>query len=553
MDTQEFENLNPEEQAKIFHHSSFKERAELIRHSHDPLALTRSLTHEELYLLTREMDIEDRSEVIRYATLPQLTFIADVDCWKKDRIDSDNFLEWLETLLAADERILLNWLVTMDYETIIAGFQKVVEVLKPEREYAADEILGDTPYFSLDDMYYIAVREENLETIRRAIELLFENNKGRYYSILEDIIADISDQVEEDAYQNRSIRLAERGFPDDETARQIYRPLTKAEFESFPLKKNDERHDPGQAPNYPVLWSGSRLFLDDVLLHISKDRTDLLESLHDELAWISNKVIACDGIDFSSEDKVRKGIERTRSYVSFGLEDLSGGNAEKARKILEERWCEMIFRWGATLTQNLKDGMNVLLRDYWNGEKMRLLNFLMPPYSIVAQGLLRPVPQCYEPAVEKGMFPLRDFRTLQDVERTRKSLAQLEKIHKSLRKDFPEIWKLPEEVTGLSALGALFANYLLKGKAAVTPVPVEKVPALIEKMRAKETRAEFLEALYKTQDREGLALFWSFVFEGMEEELAGIDVAQPIDPRFISCVLLAEPSKPAAKKKGKNA
>jgi hypothetical protein len=68
MDSQEFESLNPDEQAKIFHHSSFKERAELIRHSHDPLALTRSLTHEELYLLTREMDLEDRSEVIRYVS-----------------------------------------------------------------------------------------------------------------------------------------------------------------------------------------------------------------------------------------------------------------------------------------------------------------------------------------------------------------------------------------------------------------------------------------------------------------------------------------------------
>ena len=160
MDAEEFEALTPEEQAKIFHHSTFKERAELIRRSHDPRALTRALSHEELYLLTREMDIEERSEVIRYATLPQLFFISDVDCWKKDRVNARGFIEWLEALLAADEAKCLLWLMRMDYETVVTGFKKVAEVLKPDREWAADELLGDRPYFTLDDQYYIVITEE---------------------------------------------------------------------------------------------------------------------------------------------------------------------------------------------------------------------------------------------------------------------------------------------------------------------------------------------------------------------------------------------------------
>lgn len=554
MDNQEFEALNPEEQAKVFHHSSFKERAELIRHSHDPLALTRSLSHEELYLLTREMDLEDRSEVIRYATMPQLFFIADVDCWKKDRIDSDNFVEWMETLLAAGDEVLLEWLLKMDYETVVAGFQKAVEVLKPEREYAADEILGDTPYFTLDDMYYIAVREENLETVRRAIELLFENSKGRYVSLLEDVLSDIPDEVEETAYQNREIRLSQRGFPDEESARQIYRPMTRAEFDAFPLKNKKASENPeGRAPRYPVIWSADRLFLDEVLLGISKEKTELLEGLHDELAWISNKVIACAGIDFSSEEKVRKGIERARYLVSIGLEELSGRDTAKARKLLEERWCEVIFRWGATSILKLRDRMNKVLRDYWGDDKMRLLNFLMPPYQIVAQGLLRTFPQCYDAAAGEGAFPLRDFKALLDVERTEKSVLQLEKIHRTLKRDFPEIWKLPEEIPGLSALGTLFANFVLKEKPSLTPVPVEKVPAFIEGMKLKETRQKFIEAVCAPEEKEELNIFWSVVFDAIEDELGRLDTSQPLDPNYLSWALILK-VKPEAEKapKGKS-
>ncbi len=536
MDSQEFESLNPEEQAKVFHHSSFKERAELIRHSHDPRSLTRSLSHEELYLLTREMDIEDRSEVIRYATLPQLTFIADVDCWKKDRIDSDNFLEWLETLLAADERILLSWLLTMDYETIVAGFQKAVEVIKPEREYAADEVLGDTPYFSLDDMYYVAVREENLATVRRAIELLFENNKGRYYSLLEDLMSDFADQVEEDAFQNREMRLAERGFPDDETARKIYRPITREEFEKFPLKKNTPA-DPSQAPRYPVAWSKDRLFLDDVLLQISKDRTDLLETLHDELAWISNKVIACEGIDFSSEEKVRRGIERARFFVSLGLEALSNGDTPRARVLLEERWCEVIFRWGATSVLKLKDRVNLLVRDYWHGEKIALLDFLTPPYDHVAQGLLRQVPQCYDAEVKSGDVPLRDFKKMQDVASSEASVEQLEKIHQFFKRDYPDAFKA--EANAFALLGTLFVSFVLKGKPSIAPIAPKDIAAFVEKSKDNpKLKENFIETVFTANEKMQAGIFMSFVFEAVEDELGSLDLSKEPDPRFVSCFLV---------------
>lgn len=458
MDLNEFENLNPDEQEKIFHKSSFKDKGELLMHSHNPAALTRSLSQEELYLVTREMDTEERGEVIRYATLPQLFFIADLDCWRKDRFHCRGFLKWLEALLAAGDDKTLLWFCEMDFESIVAGFQQVIEVLKPDREWTPDEVLGDKPYFSLDQMYYISASEENLETVKRVIEILFENRRGRYTAILEGILGELPDEAEEEAYKRREIRLAERGFPDFETAQQIYRPLSRQEFENYPKKnKNPEIRDLDSAlPNYLVLWSQERFFLDDVLHSFQNDTTGTRDKLQEELAWISNKVIAGGGIDFSSEKKVRRGIERSRGFINIGLEQLSGRDLAKARKILEDHWLEIIFRWGASQTFALRDQARELLKTYWKSEQVTFLNFLDAPYDMIYTGLIRAVPECYDASISEEE-PLRDFRNLEDVERTRRAIQQLVLLHKAFLNKCPkDFQKIQNEAGKMETSPTLF-------------------------------------------------------------------------------------------------
>ncbi len=553
MDVNSFEELNPDEQARVFRQSSFKERAELIRHSHDPQALTRALSHEELYLLTREMDMEDRSEVIRYAALPQLLFIADVDCWKKGRLDADGFVVWMETLLAAGDQVYFNWSFAMDPETIIAGFQKIIQVIKPDREYAIDEILGDKPYFTLDEMYFIAVKEENMDTVRRALQVLYENHRGRYVSLLESIIVEMEDEIEEEAHENRERRLSERGFPDYESARKIYRPISKEEFAAYPKKAWNAPKDPhSPAPNYPVLWSEDRLFLDEVLLLVPKDRQDLLQNLHEELAWVSNKVLAADSLDFTSEERVRRGIERARGFISLGLQSLSGGDLPAALKILEEHWCENIFRCAMRDMLELKEKALAVVREYWKGNQLGCLEFLNPPYEFVFLGLLRPVPQCFDGEVKENVEPLRDFRRLEDLERAGRSLVEIENIFRALATAFPaaiktfvEYYDLEGEISGTTVLGTLFARHILNGKPSFKKLTLKELALFMEKAfdstgTRRFLRPEFKEAWLRDfagpADREKLRGFMGFVFEHIEEEFRRLDFSKAVEPKFISSV-----------------
>ena len=550
MDAKEFESLEPEKQAEIFHKSSFKDKGELLLHSHDPQGLTRSLSQEELYLLTKEVDFSEKTEVIRYANLPQLFFISDLECWKKDRISAQGFIRWLHVLLESDERRLLQWLIQMDHETVVSGFKKFIEVLKPDWEFAADEALGDIPYFTLDFYYYVYVTDEELEVVKRVFQVLFENARGKYTSILEGVIAEVESELEEDAFQKREMRLAERGFPDEETAHKIYRVITPKEFEAYPRKKVRQSLEPDTPiPDYPILWTQDRLFLDEALVLFRNDTTGVRDSLQEEIAWLSNKVIACEGIDFSSEENVKRGVERARDYVSIGLEILSGGDLNKAKTILSERWLEVVFRCAVSDILMLREQLFAITRESWKGRQAEFIEFLMPPYEFIVTGILKKLPEYHDPEIQDQVVALRDFKSYDELIKTRQAVEQLKAAHKDLKRLKVDLNKLHSLLAGM---GTLFAHFVLSGKTSGVYLSLSDLKAFIEKAFVPKgpkrvLKAEQKEAFLNHFEASYQALmkpFWAIIFDQLEEDFARLELKK-LDPRFITtiCVKISKGEK----------
>ncbi len=553
MDRQTFENLNPDEQAKVFHACSLTERGELLSYAHDPEQLTRSLSQEELYLVTREMDLEDRSEILKYATVSQLFFVSDIDCWRHDRIHPKHFIHWLETLERADERRLFVWLAEMDFETVVAGFKQIVEILKPEWEYAADELLGDRPYFTLDQLYYVTVSEENFLTVKRALELLFEHHRGRYTALVESIISEVDDQVEEEAYRKRGNRLADRGFPDPETAQQVYRPMGQAEFDKFPKKgKPDERPlEEIRMPHYLTLWQREQLFLDEVLTFLQKEPLPVLEGLQEELAWLANKVIAAEGIDFSSEERIRHGVERARDLVSLGLELLSGRDIAKAAELARGHWLETLFRRALTLHAGMRSDAQRIAREHWHGDEARFLNFLNAPYDHILKGAMRRLPECYDPGHKDEAYPWRDFRNLDELQKAQRAVDQLERLHLLLKKYVPKLFEMLEKEwdedsadhpTLFSVLGTLLVSWTERGKMTADPLTAEEirhfwtkamVPHGSQRRIQAEIKENFLDHWMDAEEQALLMPVWALVFQELEEEIGHVPESGALQMRFL--------------------
>jgi len=550
---EQFESLDSKEQEKLFQESSLRDRGEIILHAHEPGRLIHLISKEELYLMTKEMDLEEKSEIIRHAGTPQLLFFSDVDCWHNDRIQPDQFLIWLETLEKATPQTLLKWLVYADYEFVTSCFKQIVQVIKAEREYPVDEALGDVPYFSLDDNYYVAVNEENLETVKRALEVLFENHRGRYVALLEGILSEFEDPLEEEAYQIRQTRLADRGFPEKEFAWQIYRPITDEEFERYPKKQvavsaSSAESEGASFSHYLMRMSASNLFLDTVLSAIPYDEVNLREGLHEELTWLANKVLAAEGLDFSSEEKVKSGIVRARSYVSLGLEVKYEKDVPRALKGLRTRWLESLFRMGFSRAFQIREQAESVAKEYCSGGKSRFADYLNEPYRPIFRALYQIVPEYYEVSAQNPDVELRDFSSLADIERIQASVDQIQLILSKLRRYFKKPLDQVDhfaEPTLLNLIGTLFASAVVHGKPSDQPLTLSQFKTFLKKSFQSEQgklylertiRDNFIDRCFDESERMRLRSFWALIFQEIEEDLCGLVGHKDIDARFVSSV-----------------
>jgi len=555
-DQSQFDDLSFEKQKEVFFKSSYADRGDLLLRSQDPVLLANAMSAEEMYLVTRDMDFDMRSEILKYANLPQLFFMADLDCWKKDHIYAKGFLEWIRCLGEADLEKLGEWLIRMDYEMIITALKKFVQVLKPEWEYAADEILGDKPYFTLDGLYYIQTNEDNLETIKLAIEVMYQYARAEYVNMMEGLLSEMDYEMEEEAFRRRQIRLSERGFPEVDSAVQIYRRLTQEDFKKLPKKKlkSVKKENLSEVPpQYPILASQERLFLDDVLLNLSKEPVETLQSIQEELIWLTNKVLACEGINLASEEKVWHAIEQVRRFVNIGLEILSEEQVERAMMLVKENWLEHLFRCGFTQIMALRDRLEVLIRTYWPNKESQFLDFLGEPYENVCRGLLNRHPVFYDETEKSEIDQSRDFKRCDEILQIAKLLEVFTQFFDLISKQNKNIFSVlgveaerEEEPTTITKLvGTLLAQFVLTGKISYRDLSrkdLEKFFSLAfetngnKRALRRNVTSRFLGGLMNGQSDETLESFLYQILARIEEDFSGLSGKKAIDPRYINTV-----------------
>ncbi len=555
-----FEDLEFEKQCKVFFESPSSERGELLLRSKDPARLASAVSCEELYLLMRDLDIESRSELLRYATLPQLFFLSDLECWHEEELSTQGFVSWLETLEGADRGLLVTWLTKIDYEIIVAGFQRLIRVYKPQTEFGhefpIDDILGDQPYFTFDHMYYVCVDQENFEPVRRALEALFEDSRVQYFTLLEGCLSELDYEMEESAFLRRQSRLAERGFPGREEAMAIYRPVTIAEWSKLPLKEAA----PAQAvslaelPNYPILRAQGLLFLDTVFALFAGEPAEVRDRIYEEFVWLSNKVLACEGITLSSEERVKLGVERARHVVSIALEALAGRDPQKGLGVLKTRWVEHVFRYGFSRILDTRARAEAIRDRYWKGRGSTLIEMMNEPHRGLLAGLLRAQPQFHDSGVGPDRA-FRDFNSLGELQSADETLSELSRLHAVLARHFPKIFDVlvlraaqGQEGTLLTTLvPTLFANFILKAKPSYYELSQADAHAFVARAfdgngRAAHLKAplieQFLRAFLGGDDTPRLRGMLAEGFKELEAELGGLRGGKKIDPRFVSTLWL---------------
>jgi hypothetical protein len=439
--------LSFEARLELLCQAPVKDKLTLLELAEDRIRLVRALPKSELFFAVQELGREGAIELISRASLDQINFMVDLDCWKKDQIDLDKLREWIKTLLECSPRKLISWMQKADPELLIFFFQKHIKVVKPDNPSDPDDPafkgLPRELYLTLDQQYFLEfigpADMQNL--IYQLLNLIFSIDYSFYFTIMEGVIWELGMELEEGAKHWRQARLEDAGFPPLEEALEIYQHLNPDRFAPQLHKKiySCSEQDTPLKPSSPEGLIPFRSYLssrtkDSFLLK----SLDYLKSqpyftiLQQELITLFNKILLVEIEDFSQTEEIKRAFELGHNYLNIGLEYLAGGNIDRSRELLRDIRLQKLFQVGFNLVKKLQKQARQIRSELQKNPpssdpEERALRL---EAARVLTGLLKRHPLLYErESEEMGKAIYRPIENMKDLSSAQEKLAELARLY----------------------------------------------------------------------------------------------------------------------------
>jgi len=316
-----------------------RKRLDAIIDSPDARAVTRSLPAELLYTTIQEIGLADSTELVQLASPEQFRTFVDLGAWKRDRIEPHAVLTWLRAARGDESEEFLRKLHGVDLEMIEYMLREFTQVhdLEENPDVNPEGVTMETP----EGRYLIEFKVEGVEqaALRAILNDMIAENPFEVVRLLEAIRWEIPSEMEEAAYQFRTARLMDLGFPALQDAVSLF-----------------SRVDTGPAPARSAQTAlapttGHVDYLDAALRGLD---TAEREHAEDELRGVANHALVAELADPGDLEAVRRVGEMVRDYLSLGLEHLSGGEPARASEVVRDTPLTRVFQVGFSLTLALK-------------------------------------------------------------------------------------------------------------------------------------------------------------------------------------------------------
>ncbi|MBL8949537.1 MAG: hypothetical protein JNK82_02085, partial [Myxococcaceae bacterium] len=153
---------------------------------------------------------------------------------------------------------------------------------------------------------------------------------------LEAVRWELPSELEETAYQFRSARLQDMGFPPMEEAVKLFAWVDPAKY--------------APASGAPALASQDN-FVASAFAGLDAHERNVLEA---QVRYLVNSALVAEGAEPGDPAAIRRLSEQARDTLNLGLEHLCGGRPGEAAEVLRERPLKLIFQVGFSLTLQLK-------------------------------------------------------------------------------------------------------------------------------------------------------------------------------------------------------
>jgi len=404
-----------------------------------PAALLHSFKEEDFYLLLQDVGPEDALPLLSLASNKQWEYILDLEVWEKDRLSSAALTRWLALLYKADPLRMLKWCLENKTDLLQYYLFQNIEVRIRETDQMASDFGGD--FFTEDDTIYVRIIDpppgleegQTAEELRRAFLADFIGRLSQYdhvvfQNLLIESAAILPAETEEEAYRQRNVRLAEKGFLPFDEAVGVYQPLKVTEFEAGQPKSLVDPLGvavPVPGPLYPVRLLPQNNRFTDALQLI--DTEGVLHQIQSEFAGLCNQVIAADHQKITSKETLGQIVRKVCGFLNLGLARLSQekkqGDVASWAALIKQFPLNRFFRLGYGLVLELKWQAEKWHDHSWFSAQGLPLSFWDEQWLGVLGGVLLKKPLFFDNYQDGQMY--RNFATYEDVQATEQVLSQI--------------------------------------------------------------------------------------------------------------------------------
>jgi len=553
-----FQFLTLQNQLELILRSRGKERLQILFLSEHPEELVPSLPEQEIFLTIKEVGEKDCLELISLTTPEQCQYLLDIELWKRDQLDPEKVLHWMEILLESGEKKVIQFIQSADPEFVALILKKFLRVTTLEGELT--ERMDKIPPFTLDQYYFIDFKGlKGREVFEPFIKTFYQVNSEGYRRLMEALICELESELEETGYRFRNSRLNDYGFPDVEEALDIYQFIRPESL----LKREGAFKPKGAEPLqressiYYLTFHNEGPFFSAILSQIDDPQEQ--DRLKQEITSLCNKAIIAEAIDLSNLSGTERVIHKVYHYLNLGLQYLSGEEEEKGIDILRSLPIQKIFQCGLSLTLLLRRRASLILSNSWLGKEPEHLVLFDTPYFDKMEGVLRKRPAFYRDGV------YNDFKDLSDLNAMEKFLDSIEvllsffgerlKVSTQFLKEmdlsgcYPERW---QEITLSTIFLTALANQVLLGIFQFEPIEKFRMQGLFShlferdiqgkgtiRMDLRNRLREGLSSMENNpQQLEHLTAFQNFCLDLFAVEFGKVPDGEEFDPRFAKGLLI---------------
>jgi hypothetical protein len=562
---------DPEEAQKVFNSLPIKNQLDVILRargkdrlhylflSEDPEQLVQKLPELEVLLTIKEVGEKDCVDLISLTTPEQFQYILDLDFWKRDQLDPEKVLHWMEILLESGEKKMTQFIHVTDPEFIALLLKKFLRVTTLEGEHL--EEMERIPLFTLDQFYFIDFKgKRTREVFEPFLQMVYRENRENYQRLMDALIVELESELEETGYRLRNGRLNDYGFPDLEEALEIYHFVNPDSFllEEKPIGIRMQEERGKESSLFYLTHQEESPFFHSVLSRIEEPHEQ--DRLRQELTALCNKAIVAEAIDLSNIIGMERIVKKVFHTLNLGLQYLSKEDELKAFQILQALPIQRLFQYGVSLPLLLRRKAEFILKGSWFLGKRENLSFLDSPHVEKFEGILRKRPSLYRDGIYEDFTALRDLKEMEDF------LESIEVVVNFLGKELnvsprdlkkmdlsgchPERW---EEITLSTIFLTSLSNQILRGNFQFKAIPKAQLRELLFRFIERDAqgkgvvRMEIENELLgwsnsmgrekKRQDH--LHAFLDFCLDLLEEEYGRMSPEDEVDARFVKGFLIS--------------